>query len=375
MHISHLDLLNFRVYEKLSFSPDRRMNILFGKNAQGKTSILEAIYLLATSRSWRAGKDSEMIHWGAEQARVFAGIIREEQNDVDVEVILNRSEKKQVSVNTIRQTKLADLMGKINVVLIEPHDVDIVRGDPSTRRKFLNLEISQIQPQYCILMANYRKVLDQRNRLLREMMHSGHTNGVLNVLNEQLVSYGSRIIERRLAFLNNIASIAGVIHSQITEGGETLEIKYSTSMDISVTDRELTIEDFAERFRNRLEEVRSEEIRRGVTLAGPQRDDIIFTVNGIDARVYGSQGQQRSIALSLRLAELDVMEESAQEAPIVLLDDVMTDLDEDRRAHVFEMTWGRCQTFITAASRRSFDQEFITGSRIFDVSKGKVTVE
>lgn len=369
MHISHLSLVNFRNYESLSISPDPKMNVIFGKNAHGKTSILEAIYLFATSRSWKAGKDSEMVRWGAEHARVSAQVIRDEQNDVEVEVTLGRTEKKQVTINTIRQTKLADLMGQINVVLIEPYDVDIVRGEPSMRRKFLNLEISQIQPQYCHLMTNYRRVLDQRNRLLKEMQHSGSPDGVLDVLNEQLVNYGARILERRLAFIEHITSIAAEIHSRITTGGENLEIEYSSSVDLDGADG---LEDLTERFRRRMGEVAGEEVRRGVTLVGPQRDDLVLTVNGVDARTYGSQGQQRTIALSLRLAELEVMEETAKEPPIVLLDDVMTDLDEERRAHVFEMTWGRCQTFVTAASRKAFEQDFLTGSRIFQVSDGRV---
>ena len=372
MHIKRLILHNFRNYAELSIEPDPGLNILIGRNAQGKTSFLEAINVIALARSWRAGRDSELVRWESDQARVSAEVAREEQNDISVEVILGRSEKKQVLINTIRQTRLADLMGQVNVLLIEPHDVDIVRGEPSHRRLFLNLEISQVQPLYCHLLVNYRKVLEQRNRLLKDLQARGCRDGVMDVLNEQLVNYGSRILDRRLSFVARIAGLARDIHSRITEGSETVETKYHSRTNLDGAD---AVDQLAERLRSRLEEVRDEEIRRGITLVGPQRDDLIFTVNGVDARTYGSQGQQRTIALSLRLAELELMNETAKEPPIILLDDVMTDLDEGRRKQVFDMTQGRCQIFVTAASKRVFDHEFLAGGKIYRVAEGQVTAE
>ena len=221
----------------------------------------------------------------------------------------------------------------------------------------MNLEISQIQPQYCHLLVSYKKVLEQRNRYLKELCRMRPKDGLLSVLDEQLVQYGSMIIERRMNFVRQIDKMSGVLHAQITEDAELLRVEYASRLNLAPEDTGL--ERIADKFRARLEELRAAEIYRGVTLVGPQRDDLKFTVNNVDARVYGSQGQQRTIALSLRLAELDVMEDSAGEPPIVLLDDVMTDLDEDRRAHVFQMTQGRCQTFITAATRRAFETPFL----------------
>lgn len=372
MHVSRLSLHNFRNYTELSIRPEQGMNVLLGRNAQGKTGILEAIYVSATTRSWRAGKDAEMVRWGTDEARISTEVMREAQNDIDIEVVLHRTEKKQISVNTVRQTKVADLIGQVKVLLIEPEDGEIVRGDPSARRKFLNLEISQVQPIYCHLLVSYRKVLEQRNRHLKDIQKTGRDAGVLEILNEQLVNYGSQIIERRLAFVYHIADLSRVIHAQITDSAEQLEVRYSSGTNLEgVT----TAAEIADRLRARLAEVREHELRRGVTLAGPQRDDLIFLVNGMDARTYGSHGQQRTIALSLRLAELDVMEEAAKEPPIVLLDDVMTDLDEERRAHIFEMTYGRCQTFITAPSERAFGPEMLSGARIYRVDHGQVIAE
>lgn len=372
MHIKRLTLHNFRNYAELALEPESGLNVLLGRNAQGKTSLLEAIYLIALARSWRAGRESELVKWESDRARVLAEVVREEQNDISVEVILGRAEKKQISINTVRQTRLADLMGQVNVLLIEPRDVDIIRGEPSHRRRFMNLEVSQVQPLYCHLLVNYRKVLEQRNRLLKDLQAKGTSNGVMEVLNEQLINYGSKILDRRLSFVGRIAGLAKDIHSKITEGSEVLETKYHSRIDLEAAS---SPDQLAERLGSRLEEVRDDEIRRGVTLVGPQRDDLIFTVNGVDARVYGSQGQQRTTALSLRLAELELMEETAKEPPIVLLDDVMTDLDEERRKQVFEMTHGRCQIFVTAPSKRVFDPEFLAGGKVYRVEKDQVTPE
>lgn len=368
MYLTRLALQNFRNFADLVFHPEQGLNILIGRNAQGKTSLLEAVYLAATARSWRAGRDSEMVKWKAESAHVEACVHREARNDIDIDIILSRNEKKQISINTIRQNRLSDVIGQVNVVLIEPHHEEIVRGEPGRRRRFLDLEISQIQPRYCLLLSNYRRILDQRNRLLREMEYRPSGSGVLQVLNEQLASYGAEIIERRLAFVDRISSIARVIHSQITEGLEEMDVKYVSKIDVSLPD-------IKESFQTRLQEIGSEEIRRGVTLVGPQRDDLVFTINGHDARTYASQGQQRTIGLSLFLAEFEVMEEESKEPPIVLLDDVMTDLDEIRRAHIFEITSGRCQAFLTAPTKKSFDETLLSAGKIFIVEEGRVMEE
>jgi DNA replication and repair protein RecF len=370
MRVSRLNISGFRIYPDAFFKPDKSLNVLIGKNAQGKTTLLEAVYMLATSRSWRAGKDHELIKWGYDTARITADIERDEQNNVEIEISLNRTEKKQVKVNTIRQSRLGDLMGQVNIVLIEPHDVEIVRTDPSRRRKFMDIEISQIQPQYCHLIAGYKKILEQRNKLLKDIHYGNMSKSMLDVWTDQLIGYGSRIIERRLHFIQNLKKIAAVIHQEITEDNEHLDIAYVSNIDLngSESSDEITL-----KMRQYLDEKRSEELGRGVTLAGPQRDDLLFTINDVDARIYGSQGQQRTIALSLRMAEIDIMEESSKEPPIVLLDDVMTDLDESRRSHVFEMTGGRCQTFITTASSRLFEAEFMSHGSVFNIEDGRIS--
>lgn len=370
MRVSRLNLSGIRNYSEASLNPDIRLNILIGKNAQGKTTLLEALYMLATSRSWRAGKDMELIKWGCDTARVTADVERDQQNNVEIEIGLHREEKKQVKVNTIRQSRLGDLMGQVNIVLIEPHDVEIVRTDPSRRRKFMDIEISQIQPQYCHLIARYRKILDQRNRLLKDIHCGRMSRSMLDVWTEQLVSYGANIIERRLHFISNLKKIAAVIHQEITEDNEHLDIAYVSNMELRGDE---SSDEISARMQEFLIDKREEELGRGMTLAGPQRDDLLFTLNDVDARIYGSQGQQRTIALSLRMAEIDIMEESAGEPPVVLLDDVMTDLDESRRGHVFEMTGGRCQTFITTASSKLFEAEFMSHGSVFHIEDGRIS--
>ncbi|MHB1455737.1 MAG: DNA replication/repair protein RecF, partial [Armatimonadota bacterium] len=310
------------------------------------------------------------IKWEYDTARVTADVERDEQNNVEIEISLNRIEKKQVKVNTIRQSRLGDLMGQVNIVLIEPHDVEIVRTDPSRRRKFMDIEISQIQPQYCHLIAGYRKILDQRNRLLKDIHCGRMSRSMLDVWTDQLISYGANIIERRLDFIKNLKKIAAVIHQEITEDHEHLDIAYISNMGLNGDE---TSEEIAVKMQQFLDVKRNEELGRGMTLAGPQRDDLLFTLNDVDARIYGSQGQQRTIALSLRMAEIDIMQESAKEPPVVLLDDVMTDLDESRRGHVFEMTGGRCQTFITTASSKLFEAEFMAHGSVFYIEDGRIS--
>lgn len=368
MIIRSLDIYHIRNYDTLSFTPDH-INILTGRNAQGKTTILEAIYMLATARSWKASRDMELIKWDEDNARVQANIQRETANDLDIEIQLYRAGKKVVKVNTIRRNRLSDLMGNVNAVLIEPQDIEIIRSDPSRRRKFMDLEISQIRPQYCNLLTAYKKILENRNSVLKNIQYGKPDMAMLDVLTEQLVVYAAAIMKQRLAYIQAIGTIAAEIHSMITEGAENLKVSYMPSFDI---DNEMSEDDIRASMSEHIRVKHADEISRGLTLIGPQRDDILFTINDIDARIYASQGQQRTIALGLRLAEIDIMEQSAGEAPIALLDDVMTDLDEERRTNVFDMTAKRCQTFITAANAHLLDESFLSNGTIFLIEKGRI---
>lgn len=369
MYIDELTLRNFRNYTECLLHPSPGLNILVGRNAQGKTSLLEAVYLLAMAKSWRAGRDCEMIHWDAEMACVSAKLVREKRSNIEIEVLLSRSGKKRITINTIPQNRLADVIGQLNVVFISPRDEEIVTGEPSERRKFLNLEISQVQPQYCHLLIGYRRVLEQRNKLLKELEKRRMGDGVLKVLDEQLVDYGSKIIERRLAFVNRLAKISEIVHYQLTDSKEKLGIRYVSSIGIEeITDAA----GIARKFEETLESHRADEIRRGISLFGPHRDDLAITINNIDARTYGSHGQQRTVALSLRLAELELIEELMKETPIVLFDDVMAGLDEERREHVINAILGGRQSFVTTTTLSLFDDKLLEEGTVFRVSGGEV---
>lgn len=369
MHITHLHLFNFRNYTELSFQPNRTINIILGRNAQGKTSLLEAIYFLATTSSWRTSKDSELVQWEAEQARVVGEVERESGENVSIEARLSKTEEKQFRINTVRQAKLVDVIGNLKVVLIDTHDVDIVRGEPSERRRFLNMVISQIRPSYCQLLAQYRRVLTQRNRLLKDSGKVHSLGGVIAVFDDQLVGYGSKILIRRLEFVRRLDEVARTVYSRITGGAERLEVAYVSKVDLAGVKDE---GEAGRRMKVCLEEFREEEVRRGVTLVGPHRDDIYLGVDGVSARVYGSQGQQRTVALSLRLAELEMLEESAEESCVVLVDDVLMDLDDDRRGHVFAMAREGRQTFITAASKQVIREDLFGDAKVYEIFGGQV---
>lgn len=348
MLIRRLALQQFRNYDRLAqeFAPG--LNVLVGRNAQGKSSLLEAIYLLATTKSMRGSKDSELIRWDAPSAVVEGRILRTRTSDVDLGISVCQGVRKSLTVNTSATSKTMDFIGQLKVVAFGIIDVDTVRGEPARRRRMLDLEISQLSPSYCHSLACYRKVTEQRNRLLRTMRdrHARDlTAASLESWTDQLISYGGRIIERRRQFLRKLDEYAEPIHDRLTGGRERLSISYTPSfrIDASVDG----VEAVSAIFKTALEGVREEELRRQVCLLGPHRDDLVLLVNGRDVRTYGSQGQQRSAALSLKLAEIELMQELAEEPPVCLLDDVFSELDIDRRTHLFEATLERCQVFLT----------------------------
>jgi DNA replication and repair protein RecF len=246
----------------------------------------------------------------------------------------------------------------------------MVRGEPSLRRRFLNLEIAQISPHYIHALGRYKRVLDQRNNLLKEIKMSKVQSGDIDAWDMQLAQYGATIISRRTKFVGFLAGAASRIYSSLTDNSEDLVVAYKPSVDSGADSSE---EEISDRFVRKLAAKREIDTMRGTTTSGPHRDDVTLTVNGLAAREFASQGQQRSIAIALKLAEINLMEESVGESPVVLLDDVMAELDECRRARVLEVTLGRCQTFITTTSLDEIDQTALERADVFDVRSGKVT--
>ena len=369
MRIRKLSLTNFRNYRNQEFSPSGGISVLVGQNAQGKTAVLEAAYFIATSKSHRTSKDAELIRVGEDFCRVAADVEREERSDVLLEVNISRKEKKIIKINRTKHNKIADLVGQLNAVIFSSYDIDMVKGDPSARRRFMNLEISQIHPQYIYSYGRYKRVLEHRNGLLRSYKTRRADLIELSTLDDQLVQYGAAILEKRHLFAKRLSELAGPIYTQLTEGQETLQVEYVPSFDLGESS---VVKDIRNRFIEVIEAGRTQELARGVSLWGPQRDDVRFTVDGLDAKNFGSEGQQRSVALAAKLAEVALVEEMTGEAPVVLLDDVNAELDEKRRSHVFDFTCGRCQTFVTVTELPGLPDDIVRSAEIFDVTGGEV---
>jgi DNA replication and repair protein RecF len=374
MYVTRLRLTHFRNYEALDMAPGRGPNLLVGGNAQGKTNVLEALTLLSTSKSPRAGRESELISFGETMTHVSADISRVTSNDLSLDVILTPPEgpappgsvQKTVRINTVRHNRAVDLLGELQTVGFWPDDVEVVRGEPSLRRRFLNTAICQISPRYCFHLAQYRRVLEQRNRLLKGIrMRGGRIAGdSLAVWNEQLAHYGALIVERRARFIRDLEDRARTVHAELT-GGEELSVAYLPNVPLDGAE---SLEDVTAAFTRRLAAVAEDEMQRGVTLAGPHRDDMAFALGGADARTFGSLGQQRSVALSLRIAELRLMEEEAGEPCVVLMDEIMAELDDERARRLVGLAMEGRQSFITSTGTRRFPREFLENAAVWDVN-------
>lgn len=370
MYIRSLNLVNFRNYEKLDFYPSSEMNLLVGPNAQGKSAVLESIYFLATSKSHRTSRDNDLIKLGENVTRVCAEVKRSVRNDVTLEIAFGRTEKKTLKIDGVKHQKLGDIAGQLNAIIFSNSDIDMVRGEPSKRRRFLNLEISQVSPQYVFALGRFKKVLEQRNNLLKNIKNGRARADALMAWDTQLVTYGSVLFIKRAKFIKTLARAAEDVFNSLTGKLENISIFYKPSLEVDESDSE---ENIKERFFNELSLRRDNDISMGTTTKGPHRDDITLQVNGLSAKEFASQGQQRTVAISLKLAEIELMRQYTSESPVVLLDDVMAELDEARRLHILELTAGKCQTFITTTHINELDSGFISDANVFEVKFGKVT--
>jgi DNA replication and repair protein RecF len=400
MQVRRLNLACFRNYRELDFRPGPGLNILHGGNAQGKSNILEALWLLATTRSLRASRESELILRGEEMALVGAEIDREREGEVDLQVSVFQTDKKSVRINGAKRARVVELLGQYNAVFFGSIDLAIVTGEPADRRHYLNVEISQISPRYVFDLARYKRVLEQRNRLLRDLRERPRppAESGLEAWNEQLVRYGAPLYDRRRFYIERLAPLADLIHRELTDGRESLQIEYVPSIPLpadsapgapencpipaegvgteiggSPGSSSPAVDRICAEFARRLAETADDELRRGVTLLGPQRDDLSFLVNGAEARIYGSQGQQRTVALALKLAEFRLVEDFVGEPPVLLLDDVMSDLDDARRAHLLAWIRRRCQAFLTCTSLSGFPEDLLAEARTHTVLAGVIT--
>jgi len=369
VYLKALSLKNFRNYERIELEFNKDFNILYGFNGQGKTNILEAIFVCASGRSHRTSKDMELIRFDGNEYNIKADVKRTDSS-VTIEIIYEKNTKKKIRLNGIPVKKVGSLMGNLNAVMFSPEDLMIIKEGPSERRRFIDITMSQLKPSYFFDLQQYARILAQRNNLLKEIEKNKSLTGTLDIWDENLVKTGSRIIKKRHEFLSKLKNLAKEKHLSLTDGSEVLDIKYVPSFSIKDLEEEKEIESA---FLNMLERGRQKEILKGITLYGPHRDDYQLILNGKNIRMFGSQGQQRTAVLSVKLSELDIMKEETGEYPILLLDDVMSELDRDRQKYLFKYLKG-IQIFITCTDKDIFQGMLENGCSFFNVRNGSITV-
>lgn len=378
MFIKKLELTNFRNYKSCTIEFPTNKTILVGKNAQGKTNLLESIYYLASLSSYRAGSDSELVYMGEKSAEIKASIIKNETN-ITLDILINPSSNKILKVNDIKKTKYSQFLGNLVAVNFDISDLLLLRGTPSDRRRWIDDAISQIYPVYKDRLSKYNKIKTQRNNLLKDFkgniyLTSNQENNLL-VWDEQIIIAGSNIIHLRQKYLKEIQKRAYEKHKHITINKENLSIRYNsgiTSNFNSETDEIIPAEKIAKIYADILLEKHKEEIIRGQTVVGPHKDDISFYINDIDAKSFASQGQQRTIVLALKLAELDFIKDIIGENPILLLDDVLAELDHSRQNFLLDSIKPDIQTIITTVDTTSFKYSSFEDITIYNIESGNI---
>ena len=339
MWINDIKLNNFRNYNKKEIKLHENINVFFGENAQGKTNIIEAIFLSSIGKSFRTNKEKELIKFNEEKA---VAEIKFKKSDRDGNVKIEIGDKKQIYLNGIKLKKLSELLGNVNIVIFTPDDINILKGGPQNRRKFLDIMISQLRPNYMHILTLYLKTLEQRNNYLKQIKIENKDENLLDIWDEKLVDYGCKIYEYRKEFIEKIQNKIKKIHKEITDNKEDLEIKYFSDANTR------------QNFINELKSRRKVDIIKGFTTKGVHRDDFVIYINGREVDVFGSQGQHRTAILSLKLSELQVIYDDIGEYPILLLDDFMSELDNKRRKNFLDNI-KNIQVIITCTEKISLE--------------------
>jgi DNA replication and repair protein RecF len=368
LFIEKIVLTNYRNYKKVEVAFENKVNVILGENAQGKTNLMEAIYVLAIAKSHRTSNDKDLIRWDEEYAKIEGSVIRK-KGSIPLQLVISTKGKK-AKVNHIEQKRLSQYIGTMNIVMFAPEDLNLVKGNPQVRRRFLDMEIGQVSPIYMHDLSTYQKILQQRNHYLKQLQKQKDRNTtMLEVLTTQLSEVAARVIIKRFEFLNLLQKWAEPIHKGISRGLETLEIQYKASIDVS---EKIELPKMIEVYEQKFDKIKDREIERGMTLAGPHRDDLLFFVNGKDVQTFGSQGQQRTTALSLKLAEIELIHSEIGEYPILLLDDVLSELDDFRQSHLLNTIQGKVQTFVTTTSVEGIDHVTLKQAAQFIVNAGVI---
>ena len=357
MYIESIELKNFRNYQDLQLDFDKGTNIFYGDNAQGKTNILESVYICGTTKSHKGSKDKEIIRFGEEESHIRM-MVKKDELSYKIDMHLRKNKAKGVAINGLPIKKARELFGIVNLVFFSPEDLNIIKNGPGERRRFMDLELCQLDQIYLTDLAGYNHIVNQRNRLLKDLYQNPSLRETLEIWDIQMLQYGKKIIEKRRDFVRDLNDVIQDIHRNLTGGEEHLEVIYEPSTE-------------SECFEETLKKNRERDMRMKMTSAGPHRDDLCFMVNGIDIRKFGSQGQQRTAALSLKLSEIYLVKEKIKDTPILLLDDVLSELDSNRQTYLLDSIHD-IQTLITCTGLDDFVSHQFHINKVFKVVKGEV---
>ncbi len=359
MFIKKLSLKNYRNIEKLNIELSENVNIFYGNNAQGKTNILESMFMCATGRSQRTHIDRELIKFGEDSAHIRMDIDKDGLND-RIDIHIKQKEKKGIAVNNIVVKKLGELFGTINIVLFSPEDLMLVKEGPSCRRRYMDIELCQMSKVYYSNLQKYYKVLKEKNNVLKKINENSSFKDTLDIWDSQLVQYGIKIMKYRADFINMLNEAGSKIHNKITDKCENLRIEYKPSVNI-------------DEYEKKLFSLREKDIYYGSTSVGIHKDDMAFFINNINARDYGSQGQQRTVCLAIKLAEIELIENKTGNKPVLLLDDVLSELDKNRQDFIVNNIKG-VQTVITSTGNENILKNINEKSKVFFVENGNIKI-
>ena len=368
MKLTNLQLQNFRNYESVQLEFTDGVHVFIGENAQGKTNLMESIYALAMTKSHRTTNDKELIGWNKEFATIKGTV---EKTTTKTNLELQFSKKGKIAkVNYLEQKRLSSYLGNLNVILFAPENLTLVKGSPQNRRKFVDMELGQMSSLYLYDLVEYNRVLKQRNTYLKQLaIKKKQPDEYLEVLSEMLSELASKIVFHRLDFMKQLEALAIPIHDQLSLGREKFSVSYQATIPL---EDGLTPSQMKEIYIDQFKKNQTREADQATTLIGPHRDDLIFYLNEISVQTYGSQGQQRSTVLSLKLAEIELMKLSTGEYPLLLLDDVLSELDDDRQTHLIKAIENKVQTFITTTSLDGIKQQFINEPVVIPIEKGTI---
>ena len=360
MVIKSLKLKNYRNYELLDMTFDSKTNILYGDNAQGKTNILESVYVCCTTKSHRGSKDREIIEFGEDESHIKMQL-RKDDVPYRIDMHLKKNKTKGVAVNGIPIRRASELFGIVNVVFFSPEDLNIIKEGPAGRRRFIDLELSQLDKIYLSNLTNYNRIINQRNALLKDIYNHQNLAETLDIWDMQLAEYGTRVLERRQQFIEQVNGIISDIHYRLTGGKERICLSYESGTGGR------SLEEALKRNRDR-------DLRMKSTSVGPHRDDICFLSGELDIRKFGSQGQQRTTALSLKLAEIELVKQMIKDTPVLLLDDVLSELDKSRQNYLLDSIHD-IQTVVTCTGLDEFVNHRFSINKVFHIQDGTVAKE